>query len=993
MVKVENRNLGIKKSLLICALLYLFVINPVYCQLVGRYDDDVNLSSFPYHIMTYGTQHGLPVNQVEALVKDRNTGVLVLSTSNGLHQFNGYAFSPYRTHPFYSQTIFVGLFSSNRYEHPLGINSLGELYHVSENPELVGIFKAVDIQDDYFLSIDSIGRVRYTEDADNSEYIFQTGIIHANFISRLHADTLLIADQTTTYKFLPKIGQREVILEEPIIGIESDPNRNVRYFITQKRLYQFTSEGLNQIDLPLSENQFIISMFFHSGALMVNTSGGLFLYISGFLTKFTQDDILPTNGLHTFFMDHQTRTLFIGTFNKGLMKLTERRVINLFSLSNEFLGSYGSLVLDSTAVFAHVGNGIVKVMSQNKYEIFDTNTEPFDLASISIMGDTLFLGTWGKGIFALSKQTGKQLYHQKLQGKVVFATYQDPKGVFWVGTDTGIYTGKSVRDLIPFKPDIIDTQITTLYHTRSGQFWLGGGSAIYHLDQNGAILNRFGPEQGFMVKDVRAFYEDEEGRIWIGTYQGGLFCFHKNQLIALRDKANYMLGNDIFTLTKDNYGYLLMSSNNGLLAVHETALLGYLNNKLDYLVPYYIGVQSGVFNTEFNGGFFNNHLNLNGNVMYFPSAQGIVVYLSRPIETNKTQIVLKGVYADGKDVLFSREISRITKKIQFDFFNVNYNEFDNVFYQIKLEKNGNPVNWSEPSRATLIQFDFLPPGEYVFQIRTINGSNDPKPEVLMYSFIILPYFYERSFVQIGLFLILLFSVFLIVQNRNQRIQKEFQRELEVQNTITELELNAIQAQMNPHMIFNSLNVLMHLIRMKSFEKAENFTFEFARMLRNILERSGNHFIEIGQEIQLLENYLEIQKIRFQNSITYQIECEPRLYAVRIPSMLVQPLVENAIVHGLSHTTDGGHLMVRFEQVADTIHISVEDDGIGRAKSEKIQEGKKRKSMGMILIQKKIGLMKSKYGISIQLNLEDMCDSESLGTKALLVIDSDYSFNK
>jgi LytS/YehU family sensor histidine kinase len=102
-------------------------------------------------------------------------------------------------------------------------------------------------------------------------------------------------------------------------------------------------------------------------------------------------------------------------------------------------------------------------------------------------------------------------------------------------------------------------------------------------------------------------------------------------------------------------------------------------------------------------------------------------------------------------------------------------------------------------------------------------------------------------------------------------------------------------------------------------------------------------------------------------------------------MLIQPLVENAIVHGLSHTVEGGHLMVRFVKMADAIRISVEDDGIGRAKSAKMQEGKKRKSMGMILIQKKIALMKSKHGIFVQLHLEDVSEGGRTGTRAILLI--------
>lgn len=980
----------ISKCLPFWVLFFLFISNPALSQLVGRYDDDINLSPFPYHIMTYGTQHGLPVNQVLGLGRDRKTGALVLATANGIHQFNGYEFTPYQDHPFYKRLIFLQLFSSSIHEYLLGYNLIGQLYHLGETPELLGVFKAVDIQDDYFLTIDSLGAVNYTEGSEKEKQSFETGILQATFIHRIHPDTLLISDQSKTYQFLPKSSSLEIIIKEPLLDVKSSKDPNQRFFLTQHKLLKVSQEGAIKVELEIPENQFFRTMYKTDDALLISATSGLFYLYDGFFLKYTENDILPTNGISTFFFDEISRNLFFGTVNKGLMKLTQKRVINLISQSNDFLVAYGSLVFEPSGVFSIAGSNIIKVVSQNKYEVFDTDYKANTTASLSVIQDTLFVGTWGNGVFALSKENGKILYHQKLGGRVVYATYQDPSGRFWVGTEKGVYTGMNIQSLTPYKPETINTQILNFYRTKLGHLWLGGGSLIYHLDQNGEILHEFGPEDGLNVKEVRAFYEDTEGRIWIGTYQGGLFCVQANQLIALAKKPNYMLGMDVFTLVRDQFGNMLMSSNNGIQVIHESALVGYLNDELDYLIPYHLGVQSGVFNTEFNGGFFNNHININGNLIYFPSAQGIVFYLSRQIRSKETQIFLQNVFADGQKVTVPEEIARTVKQIRFDFFDITYNEFDNVFYQYRLEQAGKPAEWSEPTRSTSVQFDFLPPGNYVFEVRAINGSNDPNPKTINYSFRILPYFYERTLFQILVLMVVIISVFTIYHQRNKKKQLRIQREMEIKNTISQLELNAIHAQMNPHMIFNSLNVLMHLIRSKSFEKAQHFTLQFAQLLRNILERSGNDFIEVEQEIKLLENYLEIQKIRFQDAVSYRITCSPSLNSERIPAMLVQPLVENAIVHGLSHTAEGGFLEVRFEQLPGFIRITVEDDGIGREQSGKIQEGKKRKSMGMELIRKKMDLIKSKYGISIQLTFEDVGKEPRPGTRAVLLISQESS---
>jgi hypothetical protein len=201
------------------------------------------------------------VNQVEGLAKDRKTGVLVLATSNGLYQFNGYAFSPYRTHPGYSQTIFTELYSSKTFEHLLGINSIGELYHLAEEPQKLGTYLAVDIRETYFSTIDSLGTIRYIPDSETKEYQFQSGITQATFIHRLNPDTILLADQTNTYTFFPKSGKKELFFNEPILDVKLDASNKLKYFLTKKSLYEVTSGGLKRIDLQLSENQFLSSIF------------------------------------------------------------------------------------------------------------------------------------------------------------------------------------------------------------------------------------------------------------------------------------------------------------------------------------------------------------------------------------------------------------------------------------------------------------------------------------------------------------------------------------------------------------------------------------------------------------------------------------------------------------------------------------------------------------------------------------------------------------
>jgi len=967
-------------------LIAFFVLfNDTQAQLIGRYDDDINRSSFPYHIMTYGTQHGLPVNQVEGLAKDPRTGVLVLATSNGLHQYNGYEFRPYRDDPFYNVTIFQKLYTSHLYENLLGVNAIGELYHIAQQAQLIDTVGAADISPSHFLTINRNGRVRYADRNSRSPKIYETGVKGATFIHRWSADTLIIADQTKTYRYLKSRSNLEVWLEEPIIGIEKSDGSDTVILLSKQKVYEYKENQLRRKNISLPPNQEFITLSKHNNAYLISSSAGLFYLFGDFIFKYSEEDILPSNVIRTILVDLSNETLFMGTVNKGLMKLSPKKVVNLFTQTKDFLGSYGSVVYDPEGVYTFAGRNIVKVKSQDSYELLNMNFASEYAASLSIYGDTLFVGTWGNGVFALSKKDGTLLYHQVLNRDVVFATYRDPDGLYWLGTSNGLYHGRSVKSVIPYLNDHITSQIKTLFRSRSGDMWLGGGSYIYQIDPMGKLKQGFGPENGLKVNDVRAFYEDEKGRIWIGTYGGGLMVVEGDNLIALSTKPNYMLGKDIFTLTKDQYGYLLMSSNNGLRMVHSDALNAFVEGKIDYLVPYFIGIQSGVFNTEFNGGFFNNHINKDGATIYFPSIQGIIFYLSRPIKAKQQQLQLSGVFADGKAILNPEEIARSTKVISFDFYDISFNEFDNVYYQYKLESSGASSSWSEPSKATSLQFDYLPPGNYTLILRTINGSNTPEPQTLRYSFRILPYFYERASFQVGSFFVLLVLTIGFYTRRYQKKQAFIQKERDMQYMVTELELRAIHSQMNPHLIFNSLNTLVQLIKTRSLEKAEYFTVAFGQLLRNILEKSGGDFIEISQEIKLLENYLNIQKIRFQDAVRYRIECDPALLNERIPAMLIQPLVENAIIHGLSHTFDGGEVLIRFVRKHHDLLITVEDDGVGRKQSATFREGMSHSSMGMTMVLKKIELIKSKYGIEISFDISDQREGPRPGTRAVIRI--------
>lgn len=193
---------------------------------------------------------------------------------------------------------------------------------------------------------------------------------------------------------------------------------------------------------------------------------------------------------------------------------------------------------------------------------------------------------------------------------------------------------------------------------------------------------------------------------------------------------------------------------------------------------------------------------------------------------------------------------------------------------------------------------------------------------------------------------------------------------------TELELRAVYAQLNPHFIFNTLNSALHFIKKRRTDEAYEHVSKFSRLLRAYLESSRNRFITVTEEITNLRAYIELQQTRFGNSFTYSIYSNLPLNAsVYIPSLLLQPIVENAINHGLLPRDEaGGHLDIRFksDEQANTIICTIEDNGIGREQARTLaqQNSSGRKSFGGELILELMELFNKQDQFGVTINYTD-----------------------
>ncbi len=194
------------------------------------------------------------------------------------------------------------------------------------------------------------------------------------------------------------------------------------------------------------------------------------------------------------------------------------------------------------------------------------------------------------------------------------------------------------------------------------------------------------------------------------------------------------------------------------------------------------------------------------------------------------------------------------------------------------------------------------------------------------------------------------------------------------NLRMEMELKAIYSQINPHFIFNSLNSALLLVSKNRMDEAYTHISKFSKLLRSYIKSSRNKFITAEEEIINLQNYIELQQIRFKDRFSYEIDTAHLTNrSVKIPSLLLQPFVENAIEHGLLNNIEKGHLLVKFNMTDDTTLVCIIDDnGIGREESKKIsgQNVSKEESYGNLLVKDLVNIFNKYESVHVEISYID-----------------------
>lgn len=530
----------------------------------------------------------------------------------------------------------------------------------------------------------------------------------------------------------------------------------------------------------------------------------------------------------------------------------------------------------------------------------------------------------------------------------------DNEGYVWAGGTDGLYSlVDSFKSNWSDRFPLLKGRIVTLHQGGRGYIWVVTpqyGLMKVHVDKGHIRLVEIMNEKlPYPVNNIKCLFSDDKNNLWMGTNRGAYRMAADNSLIHL-DKHDGLANDDINSL-----------------AVADDTL--------------WVGTSKGLTRIQLVG---NTH------DWDFPTLVTGIEYRDHD-RTEKLFIGNQDQAMNGMS--FSQEVSFI----QIILSGLDFTSRGNIRFSYLQEEQFPPLQWLTIGNMFSLLFStgnvtqgfinegkidlgtHLRPGKYKFTFTAVNTrgeqSNHPGTIVIFQK----PNWYET----IWFWLAMLVTAFLI-------IRRIYQNQLAWQDlnaSVSRFRLQALQAQMNPHFIGNSIYAIQQFFYPPDPEKASEYIEIFNRMLRQSMEMSEHHFVEFSEELTYYRDYLKMAQLRYGDRFKYEITVDPAIsMTTPFPAMMLQPVIENATIHGLSPKGQS-LLKLDFRKAESSLICVVEDNGAGidTTRAEKKQRGEKRQSRGLAMVQQKINTLNRLYQTDIELLFEDLSakGAGASGTRATL----------
>lgn len=959
-----------------------------------------------YH---YSAADGLASSTVYQIIQDRN-GFIWFATPNGMSRFNGERFTTYRTADGLNSNAIITLAKGKQgelyignYEKGINVfrNGLIEDYcsKVDNNSLSIShlLLDTVGKEGQTLYAYTSWGRINLIHEKNGlplSTQSFIDTFLLINRLALLNNGNIVALTNAGLYRFednnlskinisgLPdtnlfcqadgydstyflgtsgmiyQIKNNQVIRKieindfdnNSVSALMTDKNNNIWFSLMNSGFYMIKkgSDEIINMGRTLGLQQSLITSYLEDreGNIWISTFGkGVYCLNNLYLKNYNENDGLSNNNVYAIEKD-KTGKLLIGTFND--INIFENGKFSLIRSPNK------KTVTEIIYNFQNINNvfyvcGIFGKSEKMQLSYKGIKFHLLHLPSFCKTESGLYLlGTWSNAIIArqtleLTEEvpTSFPLFGETENINRVNAIFEDSENNIWIATGLGLCKARldydssgKLRIMKSYFMDdmVLNNRINAVFQDNQQHIWFAGekGIAKYWLENDSVVS--FTSLENHELSSSTTIVCDNQNRIWIGS-MNGLYLLQGDSVKYLSSQTG-LPSNEVLSLYND-------SSSNSLI----------------------IGTSKGISFLDVD--LFDN---------YHPPPPSLTI---TGINAGDSSFV------DYDDLVFKPEQNNVS----IHFTAINFGSPGSVIYKYKLNN-----DWAS-TEYNFLNFIGLENGTYELQILA-KAQNTGWSQPYILEFRILPRFIETIWFKLLVIGFLVVVGPLILTLSLKMTNRKAQKELLLTERINALKHQALSAMMNPHFIANSLNSVQYLVNSRKYEDANEYIAMMAKLMRKNLDTADKGFIHLSEEISRLELYLKIEKLRFQESFTYEIIVSTDLdtNSIMIPNMIIQPFVENSLWHGIINSGNNGILTISFSfedvdidsVICRSLIIKVTDNGIG------IKEAKKHKkedhiSKGIHIIEERLRLLSTKMQLPKPIVFEDLSsrDNDSQGTEVII----------
>lgn len=739
----------------------------------------------------------------------------------------------------------------------------------------------------------------------------------------------------------------------------------------KEQVLYFKKAQFEEIEIPLElRNKKLNSYFEKDNRLWVGTNDGVYVYAfedgSFKLKKRLLEGVFVTKIIIDKDENYWFTSLKSGVYVIPNINIGEQR----------FETNYGGIScmakINENAFVFGTTNGKLGI-----YSVRDKTVSNIELASTSKVTavlkspymDEIFIsqedisGIYKNGIYAVNTNfiNAKKLSFIDLEN-FVYATYD------------GAYVANNLKKEREVLGDtsIYTRTYTSHYSLKDQKIYVGYVNDLVVYDkQFQAKKIKYKGKSIFAI----ALTETIDGTVWVSTFKDGVFGIANDEVQFNLNETNGLISNQTGAVKADGDNIWITTDKGIQLFQAKTNTFKTLT-KTDGVSSYNI-TEIEIFNNDVVFSSNTGLLFINKEKVFKPSATASIYFTGIDVNEKPEHIMSNYTWDYDKNT------------VKFSFHTNGFKSHEKHQYQYRLL--GLDEAWIPLDKGTdFVKYNSLAAGKYVFQIAYLQGNATANQREIQFE-INSPFWQKWWFylLVIGLVSSFVFVYFNIKLKKLKKKQEdELQKEL-ISKKLVLSQLEALRSQMNPHFIFNVLNSIQEYIVFNNKELASSYLIKFSRLIRIYLEHSQQNEIALKEEISTLKVYLELEKIRFEDVLNceFYVDQNLSLERIHIPSLFIQPYVENAIKHGLLHKINNRILKISFEknEEANYLICTIEDNGIGRKEAREINKNKQYQSFATSANEKRLQLINLNRSQKIVVDIIDLYSKNNSGEGTRVVI--------